>query len=116
MYTFSVIATDNGAVPKSGSTLVTIRIKNVNDESPQFPVNETAGEYMTANIRWNNPTTEPVYFVQASDADANDVVTYTLVRKYSLRLVVRKPVFGVSDQVRHKPGCTATECTATEDG
>ena len=24
-------------------------------------------------------------------------------------LVVRKPVFGVSDQVRHKPGCTATE-------
>ena len=22
---------------------------------------------------------------------------------------VRKPVFGVSDQVRHKPGCTATE-------
>ena len=23
--------------------------------------------------------------------------------------VIRKPVFGVSDQVRHKPGCTATE-------
>ena len=26
-----------------------------------------------------------------------------------MRLVVRKPVFGVSDQVRHKPTCTATE-------
>ena len=26
-----------------------------------------------------------------------------------LSLVVRKPVFGVFDQVRHKPGCTATE-------
>ena len=26
-----------------------------------------------------------------------------------LSLVVRKPVFGVSDQVRHKPGCTTTE-------
>ena len=26
-----------------------------------------------------------------------------------MNLVVRKPVFGVSDQVRHKPGCTATE-------
>ena len=26
-----------------------------------------------------------------------------------ISLVVRKPVFGVSDQVRHKPGCTATE-------
>ena len=28
---------------------------------------------------------------------------------YQLSLVVRKPVFGVSDQVPHKPGCTATE-------
>ena len=26
-----------------------------------------------------------------------------------MSLVVRKLVFGVSDQVRHKPGCTATE-------
>ena len=26
-----------------------------------------------------------------------------------MSLVVRKPVFGVSDKVQHKPGCTATE-------
>ena len=26
-----------------------------------------------------------------------------------MSLVVRKPVFGVSDQVPHKPGCTATK-------
>ena len=26
-----------------------------------------------------------------------------------MSLVLRKPVFGVSDQVRHKPGCTALE-------
>ena len=26
-----------------------------------------------------------------------------------LSRIVRKPVFGVSDQVRHNPGCTATE-------
>ena len=26
-----------------------------------------------------------------------------------MRLVVRNPVFGVSDQVQHKQGCTATE-------
>ena len=26
-----------------------------------------------------------------------------------MSLVVRKPVFGVFDQVRHKPGCTTTE-------
>ena len=28
---------------------------------------------------------------------------------YQMSLVVRKPVFGVSDQVLHNPGCTATE-------
>ena len=28
---------------------------------------------------------------------------------HHLCLGVRKPVFGVTDQVRHKPGCTATE-------
>ena len=26
-----------------------------------------------------------------------------------MSLVVGKPVFGVSDKVRHKPGCTVTE-------
>ena len=31
------------------------------------------------------------------------------VRLKHVSLVVRKPVFGVSDQVRHKPGCTTTE-------
>ena len=28
---------------------------------------------------------------------------------FKMSLVMRKPVFGVSDQVRQKPGCTATE-------
>ena len=27
----------------------------------------------------------------------------------NMSLVVRKPVFGVSDQAPHKPGCTATQ-------
>ena len=27
----------------------------------------------------------------------------------NMSLVMRKPVFGVSDQVRHKPGCTTTK-------
>ena len=31
------------------------------------------------------------------------------VRAHDLSLVVRKPVFAVSDQVRHQPSCTATE-------
>ena len=27
---------------------------------------------------------------------------------YQMNRVMRKPVFGVSDQVRHKPGCSTT--------
>ena len=33
----------------------------------------------------------------------------TVLFKMYMSLVVRKPVFGVSDKVPHKPGCTATE-------
>ena len=32
-----------------------------------------------------------------------------LTRVHNLSRVVRNLVFGVSDQVRHKPGCTTTE-------
>ena len=36
-------------------------------------------------------------------------IRYDSDKKDNLSPVVRKPVFGVSDQVGHKPGCTATE-------
>ena len=35
-------------------------------------------------------------------------MTSDVYLKY-MSLVVRKPVFGVSEQVGHKPGCSATE-------
>ena len=35
--------------------------------------------------------------------------TFSCLKKNNLSLVVRKLVFGVFDQARHKPGCTATE-------
>ena len=34
---------------------------------------------------------------------------FILQVQYNLSLVVRKPVFGVSDQVQHKPGSAVTE-------
>ena len=34
---------------------------------------------------------------------------FCIPAKVNMSLVVRKPVFGVSDQARHKPGCTVTE-------
>ena len=35
--------------------------------------------------------------------------TYILQGRVLMSPVMRKPVFGVSEQIRHKPGCTATE-------
>ena len=47
-----------------------------------------------------NPSTESIdSFIVSVDSKYH----------YHLSLVMRKPVFGVSDQVRHKPGCTVTE-------
>ena len=42
--------------------------------------------------------------------DFNEELTKIIFQLSSnMSLVVRKPVFGVSDQIRHKPGCTTTE-------
>ena len=36
-------------------------------------------------------------------------VTKMIADNFIMSHVVRKPVFGVSNQVRHKPGCSTTE-------
>ena len=41
-----------------------------------------------------------------STSDDHDVIAGQV---NNMRRVMRKPVFGVSDQVRHKPGSTTTE-------
>lgn len=79
IYDFSVIATDDGTVPMSGSSVVRIVVTDVNDEKPLFPVNETAGIYMTANIRYDVDVGDLVYTLQASDADSGDTVSYQLL-------------------------------------
>ena len=38
-----------------------------------------------------------------------EIMSFRSFKVLHMSLVVRKPVFGVFDQVRHKPGCTATE-------
>ena len=54
------------------------------------------------------------YIVKVADSNGMKDNCYGLIslkkifNRY-LSLVVRKPVFGVSDQIRHKPSCTATE-------
>ena len=41
--------------------------------------------------------------------DCVDKQAYYICHCLHMSLVVRKPVFGISNQVRHKPGCTTTE-------
>ena len=36
---------------------------------------------------------------------------YIYLYEYNVSLVMRKPAFGVSDQVRLKPACSATEAS-----
>ena len=46
------------------------------------------------------------YVITDSFKDMSNALNYVY---YYWSLVVRKPVSGVSDQVRHKSGCTTTE-------
>ena len=54
-------------------------------------------------------STRPVYFPYGELGYHIYMYLHKKFGRYDLRLVLRKPVFGVSDQVPHKPGCTATE-------
>ena len=47
--------------------------------------------------------------IAVSHFSFEDLVLIGPVAVLHMSLVVRKPVFGVSNEVRHKPGCTVTE-------
>ena len=53
------------------------------------------------------------FIIEFTDAIFYGILSCNAVNFYSifyhLSLILRKPVFRVSDLVRHKPGCTATE-------
>ena len=47
--------------------------------------------------------------LEANKGDMSYFYKQEEVNIFHMSLILRKPVFGVSDQVQHKPGCTATE-------
>ena len=53
--------------------------------------------------------TYKVFFLRKNNNNLTHIVIFFLKHCTYMSLVVRKPVFGVSNQVRHKPGCTTTE-------
>ena len=46
---------------------------------------------------------------QWDNRDARVICRMMGYRSHEMSLVLRNPVFGVSDQAAHKPGCAATE-------
>ena len=83
-------------------------------------VTENVVRFLSLKIRLKKPTgLKSAYHFMAVDISflavvqrINGSLNFHLTHgpnNIEMSLVVRKPVFGVSDQVRHKPGCTATE-------
>ena len=61
---------------------------------------------------WKTVTVHPTvkrYLTIVREFKASGGERRGLDTPFHMSLVVRKPVFGVSDQVRHKPGCKTTE-------
>ena len=82
LYDFTVTATDNGDIQRTGVAAVRIFLTNVNDEKPVFTEN------MTADVRYNAPVETEIYQAKATDADG-DCVKYRFVSsKYSLLLIL----------------------------
>ncbi len=69
-YNFTVVATDNGTPPRSGSAMVRVTVTNVNDEDPQFtqPVSRVQ---VSEDARPDQDTV--VHVVQAYDPDGDGV-------------------------------------------
>ena len=49
------------------------------------------------------------YIVKVADRNVMKDNCYGLISLKKYTTSMRKPVFGVSDQIRHEPSCTATE-------
>ena len=72
---------------------------------PGAVVSQGTSRPNTENCSGFPPPTRQSASIEAELLDLTSIYS----ELYNLRRDVRKPVFGVSDQVRHKPGCTATE-------
>ena len=79
---------------KSTLCLAYVYIRLASSEKEQLSMKESESVKLKESVKKAKP--EP------RDHHQGSLVLY-------LSLVLRKPVFGVFDHVRHKPGCTATE-------
>ncbi|XP_036380429.1 protocadherin alpha-2-like isoform X8 [Megalops cyprinoides] len=66
-YNVTIIATDEGTPPLSSTSVITVRVSDVNDNAPRFPEPE-----MNVYVKENNPIGGVICTVSAIDSDENE--------------------------------------------
>ncbi|XP_042318159.1 protocadherin gamma-B5-like [Sceloporus undulatus] len=76
-YNIKIIATDKGTPPLSTEMTISLKISDINDNSPAFEKSS-----YTAFVPENNPSGSSIFCIQASDPDLehNAQITYSLLR------------------------------------
>ena len=82
-YTFKVQATDRGTPPLSSTSNIRIAVRNVNDEHPQFTI-ENGTEYRVSDVAQAGKV---IAQIQATDLDG-DIVSYSFDSQYLFILLL----------------------------
>ncbi|XP_041929679.1 protocadherin alpha-5-like isoform X28 [Alosa sapidissima] len=88
-YNVTIIATDEGTPPLSSTSVITVRVSDVNDNAPQFP-----DPVINIYVRENSQVGGAIHTVSAFDSDAenNAKIRYSLLEDSSKTLPVTSMV------------------------
>nr|XP_029517700.1 protocadherin alpha-2-like isoform X8 [Oncorhynchus nerka] len=77
-YNVTIIATDEGTPPLSSTSVITVRVSDVNDNAPRF-----SEPVINVYVKENRPVGDVIYTMSAfdPDSDENAKVTYSLLDK-----------------------------------
>ncbi|XP_052364264.1 protocadherin alpha-8-like isoform X28 [Oncorhynchus keta] len=77
-YNVTIIATDEGTPPLSSTSVITVRVSDVNDNAPRF-----SEPIIHVYVKENRPVGDVIYTMSAfdPDSDENAKVTYSLLDK-----------------------------------
>ncbi|KAM3866649.1 protocadherin alpha-3-like [Diretmus argenteus] len=75
-YNLTIIATDEGTPPLSGTTIITVHVSDVNDNAPSF-----SDAVVNIFVKENRPLGDIIYTMTADDPDVNEnaKVTFSVI-------------------------------------
>ena len=86
-----------------------IGIKRKENQWELIPLVQLSQKYRVLVKEYFSAIKETIYIHYRLFISDLDLSKFLCSKSCYMSLVVRRPVFRVSDQVRHKPGCTVTE-------